>query len=135
LAVELNETRRAWAPNYHSLARFFDAAGGLSRAFRMVPTGVDPLAGSIAISNCDRSGYYDTTFGGVAPVYVHSRSAAVPSFGLLSDGWGNHGRELNLQLQAAEVARMSQPAMLAALHRYRAPGDTDAVKEHLPWLQ
>lgn len=122
IAAQLRRAIVDWGPNYHSLRRFYEQAGGFSNAYRMIPSGVDPLRGSLAISNLDRLGFYDVPFAGRAPSMVNVYLPALPWFGGVVEGAGNRGRLLRLSLPAAIAERLQRSPLLRVAPQLRPTG-------------
>jgi hypothetical protein len=133
-ATEIRGALDRWTPNYHATDRFLAAHGGASRIYRMTPPGLD-LGDSLTISNWNRFGVYDVTFGIARPVFVSPMmQTTIPWHGFILEGPENRGYQLCINLYGVAGVRMRTPEMLARLHRYRPSYRPNGVEKRLPWL-
>jgi hypothetical protein len=124
--------------DYHANLQFIRAHGGARSLKRCIPSAIDPLRGTLLITNWSRLGVYELAFGPARPVFFTGMlGAPMPWLGAVFDGSQGKGRLVSLILPSAVAERVLQPQSLQAMHRYR-PADRGAPRalEHsLPWIR
>jgi hypothetical protein len=104
---------------------------GVANITRFIPTGSDPFAGSIVLSNWSRSGIYDIDFGGQAPShFLTVGGGPLPRLGTVHEGFKNRGLIVDLELPTKVALRMLHQDGLHQLHRYRDGGQ----RSRFTWL-
>ena len=100
-AASIRRAIDRWTPNYHATHRFLAANGGISKIYRMTPSGFD-LGASLTLSNWNKFGVYDTTFGVDRPVFVSPWvRATIPWHGFILEGPENKGLQLCVSICSA----------------------------------
>jgi hypothetical protein len=133
LALRARSAVAAWSPNYHSLARFVAASGGPANSYRMAPTGLTGLRGSVFFSKMVGFGFYDIAFGGAQPSYVMPYASPLPWFTFTLESYRGQGVQCHIHVPRAAAKRLREPPWLARLHRYR-DGGSQAATAGFSWL-
>lgn len=117
--------------NHRANLRLIERHGGVANITRFIPTGVDPFAGSIVLSNWSRFGIYDIDFGGQAPShFLTVGGGPLPWLGTVHEGFGNRGLIVDLEVPTPVAQRLVDQTGLRMLHRYRAGG----AESRFAWL-
>ena len=136
IAADLRGALDAYADkhlNHRANLRLIERHGGVAKITRFIPTGVDPFAGSIVLSNWSRFGIYDVDFGNSAPThFITAGGGPLPWLGVVHEGFGQRGLIVDLELPSKVAARMRDAAGLRAVHRY---ADAGVQKQPLAWLR
>jgi shikimate O-hydroxycinnamoyltransferase len=132
LAMQLRAAIAAWAPNYHSLARFVADAGGLRNSFRVAPSGLRSFRGALMLSSMAGLGLYEMGFDGEPPSYGLPGTYPLPWFGVSLEGYRRQGVQFHIHVPTATAKRLCAPATLRSLHRYR--GDASGEPAQPSWL-
>jgi hypothetical protein len=136
IAADLREALDAYADkhmNHRANLRLIEQHGGVAKITRFIPTGVDPFAGSIILSNWSRFGIYEVDFAGQAPThFLTAGGGPLPWLGVVHEGFRQRGLIVDLELPTKVAERMLDAAGLPAMHRYREAGAE--AHSDLAWL-
>ena len=106
--------------NHRANLRVVEQHGGVAKIGRFIPTGIDPFAGSIVLSNWSRFGIYDLDFGGQAPSHFFTAGGGpLPWLGTVHEGFGGRGLIVDLELPTRVARRVVDETGLRQVHRYR----------------
>lgn len=138
IAADLRGALDAYADkhlNHRANLRLIERHGGVAKITRFIPTGVDPFAGSIILSNWSRFGIYDIDFGGQAPShFLTVGGGPLPWLGTVHEGFGNRGLIVDLELPTKVAQRVVDETGLRQLHRYRSEADDGHAASRFRWL-
>lgn len=110
-----------WHLNHRANLDLLEHVGGMSKVGRLVPTGVDPFAGSLIFSSWSGFGIYDVDFGIEAPrQFLTASNGPLPWLGVVHEGFGGRGLLFDLELPSALAIRMQSEAARRDVHRYRS---------------
>lgn len=123
IAADLRSALDAYADrhlNHRANLRLIERHGGVANITRFIPTGIDPFAGSIVLSNWSRFGIYDLDFGSQPPSHFFTVGGGpLPWLGTVYEGFGNRGLIVDLELPTKVAQRVLDDTGLRMLHRYR----------------
>lgn len=123
--------------DYHANIRFIREHGCAHRVGLVVPNGLDPVRGSLSVTNWSKLGVYDVAFGGGPPLFFSAVTEEVPfpGFAGVAEGPGNSGLTFAAFLPRKVAQRLTAVDMKARVHRYRGSieGVPDLVRG-IPWL-
>jgi shikimate O-hydroxycinnamoyltransferase len=139
IAADLRGALDAYADkhlNHHANQRLIARHGGIAKIARFIPTGVDPFAGSIILSNWSRFGIYEIDFGGQAPShFLTVGSGPLPWLGTVHEGFRQRGLIVDMELPSDVARRMLDADGLRAVHRYRDDkARENSENQRLSWL-
>lgn len=133
-AERLRRAIDSYDPRYRGMTRFISENGGSSRTYRFMPDDIDVIDGT-ALSNFNRFGLFELTFGGGAPsLFVPVGVSSFPWYGIVSEGYGNRGTQLAFNMPGTVAERLRQPEIQAKLHRFRSASAELPPAERMPWL-
>ena len=132
-AERMRSSLDAWEPPYQSIQKFFESRDKDTLVYRFLPAEVDVTNGT-ALSNFNRFGLFDLTFGGGSMTYfIPVIVASFPWYGIVSEGYGGKGTQIGFNLPRSIVDRLRTPQVQERLHRFR-PSQAEVPTQQLPWV-
>jgi shikimate O-hydroxycinnamoyltransferase len=122
--------------DYRVNVEFVNQRGGLGSAGRFLMRSIDPISGSLLVTNWGNFGVYGIDFGGAAPTFFSAVSEfPFPWLSGLVEGFGNRGMLYTSILPTAIAERLASPEGVRAVHAHReAPPELPESARALPWL-
>jgi hypothetical protein len=123
--------------DYRANKAFAAEHGGASKASRFLMKGIDPINGSLLVTNWSKFGIYDVGFGGAGPRYFTGiGDTPFPWLSVVLDGFDNHGLLFSALLPAAIASQLNSEAGLREVHRFRdADSELPKIAHGLPWVR
>lgn len=121
--------------DYFTNSHLITQNGGIANISRFIPKGLDPIRGTLLVTNWSKFGVYDIDFGHAAPFYFTKKSAIMPWMSSIIEGFSNNGLIFTTNLPSIIANRLVSEKMLAKIHEYRHPSETlPELVTHLKWV-
>jgi hypothetical protein len=123
--------------DYESSTTLLEAGGGARAAKRHVSLGIDPLRGTLLITNWTRFGVHDIEFQGQrCSAFAPAGRSPFPWLSAITEGPRDRGLVYSVSLPPAVGKALKTEACLEQLHRYRPAGEAlpEAVTRIHGWL-
>ncbi len=100
--------------------RFITQNGGHAQMSRIIAKALDPVRGTLLVTNWSKFGVYDIDFGEDAPFYFTSISSApFPWISTIAEGFFNDGLIFTVGLPTSVAERLLAKDVLKDIHKYR----------------
>lgn len=123
--------------DYEPTVRMLRDGGGPTAARRHVALGIDPLRGTLLITNWARFRVHDLEFQGKrCSVFSSGARPPFPWLSAITEGPHGHGLAYSVSLPPAMGKALKRPETVACLHQYRPAGDAlpGEVTRDKTWL-
>ena len=123
--------------DYFANIALINQYGGSVATRNFIPKGLDPINGTILVTNWSKFGVYSIDFGKRAPFYFTQKSSQpFPWVSGVVDGFDNKGLIFTTNLPTEVVEGLISSDMLATIHRYRSNQEVlPTLANALPWVK
>jgi hypothetical protein len=106
--------------DYRTNVRFIESRGGAAKIGRFLMKSIDPIAGTLLVTNWSKFGVYDVTFGGEPPsFFMPAGEVPFPWLSAVSDGFHGRGLIYSVVLPSAVARRLVDDDGVREVHRFR----------------
>ncbi len=106
--------------NFFATQKYIEQNGGIKKIDRFVPTSLDPINRTLAVTNWANFGVYDITFGDSKPFYFTPfGDAPFPWLSVIVEGFSNDGLVFYVALPSKLAKKLMQEDNLRKIHQYR----------------
>ena len=108
--------------HYRETEQFVQDHGGVKNMNRILPKMFFPPSKNVCITNWSNFGVYSIDFGVNSPsLFLPAGRALLPWLGCIVEGPENKGLSFSLALPTNVAKKLTHPAMLQQVHKYRKP--------------